>query len=638
MHTTVDVYVNADDALVRWAVDDLDDRCLGFALQRTRNGGAPEWLDNFLPPGPKDHQRAEFERSDIAHFRCFSWTDHTVDAGDTVSYRVLPVMSDAPEPREDLASAWTAPRTVAPGGDTPYAAYFNRGFVMSQFVSRYLDEHFPGLDRPHALRRLKAELGDDVENAMRAKLSGQLRTALLDLLAGVARGRGHVYAALFELGDAELVDRLAALGPRAHVVLANGSVSKRKHEPPADARKRDENAAARARLVAAQVDVEPTNRFISPGALGHDKFLVVTTASGAPRKVWTGSTNWTPTGLCTQLNNGLLVADADVAAAYLEQWHALRTAQSTHPTELTTANDTPGQIGPDQPGAVRASVHFTRAHRHVDLRALDEVVETARRGLLFLMFMPGGNGVLATVRRLAAERPDLLVRGVVSELPRGRADERTGLTTALRVTLFAAAPGAPPATHVEDVVQPAGLDHPAAGWAVEATREQFLGNVGHAIIHSKVLVVDPFTDDPTVVTGSHNFSLSASEENDENFMVIRGDRALAEAYAVNVQSAWRHYVGRAARPHADLAGIEYLRALLGDERRAAAGRPGGHGVPARAARRRAPRGAVVDARGGPRAGGLTRRGQRCGGVAGNCSRTHSGPRTGRRYERPPTGT
>ena len=58
------------------------------------------------------------------------------------------------------------------------------------------------------------------------------------------------------------------------------------------------------------------------------------------------------------------------------------------------------------------------------------------------------------------------------------------------------------------------------------------------------------------MTGSHNFSLSASEENDENFIVVRGDRARAEAYAVNIQSAWRQYVGRAANPHAGLHGID----------------------------------------------------------------------------------
>jgi phosphatidylserine/phosphatidylglycerophosphate/cardiolipin synthase-like enzyme len=111
------------------------------------------------------------------------------------------------------------------------------------------------------------------------------------------------------------------------------------------------------------------------------------------------------------------------------------------------------------------------------------------------------------------------------------------------------------------------MAHPAAGWAVETTRGQFLGDIGYAIIHSKVLVVDPFSDDPTVVTGSHNFSISASEDNDENFIVVRGDRGLAEAYAVNVESAWRHYAARAGHPHADLNRIEYLRALLEDQRR-----------------------------------------------------------------------
>ncbi len=568
MRPTLEVYVNGDDALLRWGVDELDDRCLGFAAQRRRNGGEPAWLDNFAPPGPADHQRAAFERSDVAHFRCFTWTDHTVDTGDTVSYRVMPVMSDAPAPREDLASDWSPPRTLrAAGAGSDYAAYFNRGFVMSQFVSRYLDARFPGVPREDALRRLKDELTTDLENRMRRNLAGQLRTAILELLKRTARGQGHVYAALFELGDTELVDRLAALGPRAHVDLSNGSVQKRAGETTAQARTRDENADARAHLVAARVDVETTNRFTAPGALAHDKFLVIASAAGRARTVWTGSTNWTTTGLCTQLNNGLLVSDPEVAAAYLEQWHALRAAGSGHPQTLTTANDVPTDLGPNAPGAVRASVHFTRAHRHVDLAALDEIVTSARHGVLFLMFMPGGKGLLATVRRLAAERPDLLVRGVVSELPKGRADEHTGATTALRVALFGAAPAAAPIEHEEDVVQPEGLEHPAAGWAVETTRKQFQGSVGHAIIHSKALVVDAFSDDPTVVTGSHNFSLSASEENDENFVVVRGDRALAEAYAVNIQSAWRHYAGRAAGLHRDLFGIDYLRALLADQRR-----------------------------------------------------------------------
>ena len=60
-----------------------------------------------------------------------------------------------------------------------------------------------------------------------------------------------------------------------------------------------------------------------------------------------------------------------------------------------------------------------------------------------------------------------------------------------------------------------------------------------------MLVIDPFSDKATVVTGSHNFSTSASAKNDENFIVISGDLALAEAYTVNIIAAYDHYRWRA---------------------------------------------------------------------------------------------
>jgi phosphatidylserine/phosphatidylglycerophosphate/cardiolipin synthase-like enzyme len=269
----------------------------------------------------------------------------------------------------------------------------------------------------------------------------------------------------------------------------------------------------------------------------------------------------------------LLVDDPEVAGAYLEQWKALRLAGSAHPSSLPASNAQPTDTGDDRAGRVRASVHFTRAPSvrkpamPIDLAALRDIVAGAQQGLLFLMFIPGPSGTLADVRRLVDDKPDLLVRGVVSELPKGRQDEKTGDTTTVKVTLFGA-PDPIAGARTFDVVQPEGKAHPAAFWAEETTRKQFLGQIGHAIIHSKVLVVDPFSNDPTVVTGSHNFSNSASQKNDENFIVVRGDRALAEAYAVNVESAWRHYAGRAGNPHPDLRGIEYLRALLDDQRRA----------------------------------------------------------------------
>ena len=63
----------------------------------------------------------------------------------------------------------------------------------------------------------------------------------------------------------------------------------------------------------------------------------------------------------------------------------------------------------------------------------------------------------------------------------------------------------------------------------------------HAIIHDKIVVLDPFSDNCVVITGSHNLGYRASYNNDENLLLIRGNRALAEAYAVHVMDVYDHY-------------------------------------------------------------------------------------------------
>jgi phosphatidylserine/phosphatidylglycerophosphate/cardiolipin synthase-like enzyme len=80
------------------------------------------------------------------------------------------------------------------------------------------------------------------------------------------------------------------------------------------------------------------------------------------------------------------------------------------------------------------------------------------------------------------------------------------------------------------------------------------GVIGHAIIHSKVIVIDPFTD-PVVITGSHRFPLSASTKNDENLLIIKGNRALAERYAVAIVGAYQHYRWRAYLRECDAKGV-----------------------------------------------------------------------------------
>jgi phosphatidylserine/phosphatidylglycerophosphate/cardiolipin synthase-like enzyme len=544
MSVKLKVYVNEDDALLFWSIPAPIPGCRGFAIERRRTDPDGKKGQDYLPnrmgfegeavPQPVEGQAAVLKPSTEWPFQRFSWTDHDANTGDTVSYRVVPVARGAGAKLgllEPHASDWSEGRTLGAAGHSRFRPYFNRGFVMSQFMARYLAE------RNLTLAQFKAELQKH-ENAIRQFLSGDLRPALLGELKKAREEAGEVYAALFELSDDELIEALCALKGRAHVVLANGSVTKGKNETIKEARLRDENEAARKRLRAkgVEVEVEQDNRFISPGPLGHNKFLVRTDKNGNPVSCWTGSTNWAPTGLCTQVNNGLLIEDADVARVYLEQWHALRAAKSEFPEAFVAGNSKPKPVGDDVPGTVRSVVWFTRTNKGVDLQALKSEVAKAREGILFLMFMPGSAGLFSTIAARSGE-PNLYVRGVVSELPNGRGDE-----SAADVNLIHGHDHTP--LHL-DIIQPEGIARPFASFAEEVTRKQFLGGVGHAIIHSKVVVIDPFSADPVVITGSHNFSASASQKNDENFIIVKGDRELAEAYAVNILGAYSHYRWRA---------------------------------------------------------------------------------------------
>lgn len=530
------VFQNGDDALLVWNFegtpgDDSLQECRGFAVERklTRKKHTERtWLYNFVGFAGEDHEQGERKPSTEWPFQGFRWTDHEVGMGDSAQYRVVPVVrakSGELEPLEDLTSEWSDAPLNPNDSPTPYWAYFNRGYVMSQFMARYLAEKKKSLDK------FKETIRSEDDQEIRGFLSGDLRLQMLKVLDDAREGKGEVYAALFELGDDELIGKLAALKGRAHVVLANGSIKPAEKEKEVDARVKDENEKARAKLIDAKVDVEPGARFTAPKPLGHNKFLVVTDKDETPQLVWTGSTNWTSTGLCTQLNNGLLIRDEDMAKAYLEQWHRLREAKSEFPKDLVTENSEAKSVGD-------ATVWFTRTRGEVDLTALREVIDGAKKAILFLMFQPGAKGLLGHVRQ--RQRDGLYVRGVVSTLPSPDEEKK------VEVTMFG--PGEP-VRDLLDVVQPQGIAHSIAHWAEEVTRKQFLEKVGHAIIHSKVVVTDPFSPDATVITGSHNFSGSASTKNDENFIILRRNQPLAEAYLVNIFGAWRHYRSRIVRGH-----------------------------------------------------------------------------------------
>jgi phosphatidylserine/phosphatidylglycerophosphate/cardiolipin synthase-like enzyme len=544
-------YHNCDDVQLFWRTtvdgqaDAMIPRCLGFKIERKRKDRDGKWgrvevLRNRVGFSDgsdiEDNAAAVYttKPSSIWPFQRYDWTDHGANNGQTVQYNIkamrLPEGGVAGEVEllEIAESGWTEAIAVSANSENGISAYFNRGMVMSQYVARIIREKNwkPEDILPHI---------KELEDPLRVFLSGELRKEMLKIIGEVWIDPClELYAALYELNDRELIDGLKLLRERAHILLANGSD-----------KDHDENLMARGELIKANVDVR--DRLLRGKGLGHNKFAVVVKDKENAIKAWTGSTNWSSTGLCTQLNNGILIEKEAIAKEFLEQWHRLDNAGNCFTKKLIDANDnSPRSVGIDandksQRSDGKVDVWFTPMHKEStenvgpDLQALIKLVNNAKHAILFVMFEPGEKSEL--VSSILEMSKKIYVRGVKNTVKNSK--ETFSLHEKGRSEEFNT-----------PVIQPQGIEKGFSAWVDEITRKQFITTekhegIGHAITHAKMIVIDPLDEDCKVITGSHNFSKSASEKNDENFIVIHGNRPLAEACAVSCLATYTHYRWRA---------------------------------------------------------------------------------------------
>jgi phosphatidylserine/phosphatidylglycerophosphate/cardiolipin synthase-like enzyme len=74
-------------------------------------------------------------------------------------------------------------------------------------------------------------------------------------------------------------------------------------------------------------------------------------------------------------------------------------------------------------------------------------------------------------------------------------------------------------------------------------------------LHTKYMLVDPLSNSPVVISGSANFSKASTVDNDENMLVIRGNRRLADMYLGEFMRLFKHFERR-----------NELNAMTGEER------------------------------------------------------------------------
>ncbi len=521
MTITVKAFANADDVLIAWEPDKWSGDWVGFQLER-RNDTTQQVtvVVNRIPPkpgqGPVQQTGVPSTQSPIR--RCI-WTDHNAVSTDSVSYRVTAMKaagSGSFAPDAASASDWTPPLVASGDAGGGLEAYFNRGTLMSQIVSRFVR----GNVTEASLRKFLTDLATPGIPA-RTYLAGDALREILGFLHDADRRGSAIHAAIYEMNDKELVDALKPFGNRGHVLLGNGSATQ-----PWVA----EQLAA-AGLEVKHRDLSHHGRS-SPSV--HNKFVVESDAAGkTASRVLTGSTNWTVTGLCTQLNNVLIVEDAAVAGRFLDQWGKLVAAGDDMPASLKTSNSNPTSDND-------VSVYFAASNNEAEFKPVLDLIKGAKEGALFLMFMPGESPLLeALLDRV--QKNDIYVRGVVSSVTTSKNGDIG--TVGGQVVKS----GAPAQSFHNDVELPSGIsedDKPS--WAeTEFTVGEIRAAHLMAIVHSKAIVIDPFSDNCAVITGSHNFSTSASQKNDENLVIVRGNQKLAQAYALHINGVYDHYSWRA---------------------------------------------------------------------------------------------
>ncbi len=285
---------------------------------------------------------------------------------------------------------------------------------------------------------------------------------------------------------------------------------------------RNRNAVRAAKIV----DLCKERKAKTKSDISHNKFIVLL-KNGNPEAVLTGSTNFTEGGIFGHSNLVHIVQDKTVAKAYLDYWKALLPDPET--STLAPALDTMGSI-PQLPPAGTSLIYSPRT----STAALDyyaRIGAKATKGL-FMTFAFGMDEIFQMVYRdgTAPLRYALMEKEVLPRKDKIKEEEERQKIRKLRFK-------------VENVFAIGALI-PVNAFDVWL-KEKLTGlNPNVKYLHTKYMLVDPLGDDPIVVSRSANFSKPSCTDNDENMMVIRGNKRVADIYLGEFMRLHRHFAFR----------------------------------------------------------------------------------------------
>lgn len=237
----------------------------------------------------------------------------------------------------------------------------------------------------------------------------------------------------------------------------------------------------------------PDFRLVNPGAIMHNKFIIVTAEDGG-QYLFTGTTNVTESGFELNNNNSIIFHNNEIAGHYRTQFEFL----------LGVAEDPVQTAGSFVIDGIPVEVFFSPYDTDgvAAIQHICNLAGTADSSIHFLIFsfpyMP------LNYLMLDKFNAGLDVKGVIDESQKMNCAEE-----------FLAQQGV--AVRIDGNYNSSGLHG--------------------GKLHHKTMIIDSGRNDAVVVTGSFNWSRNADENNDENFLFIHS-KQVAEFYEDEFLRRW----------------------------------------------------------------------------------------------------
>ncbi len=239
----------------------------------------------------------------------------------------------------------------------------------------------------------------------------------------------------------------------------------------------------------------------------HDKFMIVD-----GRFIFSATANWTPTDLEHNSNNFVAIDSPFVAADFQAEFDQMWEGRFGH-QKVENDNGRVYEVGD-------TTVEVWFSPNEDAMGRILELVDAAEESIRFTIFAFTKDQVGSAFIRKQEEfvRKDL-VDGVDPALD---FHERRSVAGVIDQSQLHSN------NQYHEVYRLLGAEIPLRMDGNDASKQPGDYQAGGGRLHSKTMVIDAYGDNPLVITGSFNWSASATQSNDEFLMVFRGKRVAQE--------------------------------------------------------------------------------------------------------------